>query len=178
MKETAIARRYAKALLSKFADPKALESVGSDLNAFAAVFESERSLRMTMLNPSIPPAAKEAILGAIVEKMGLTDNAKKALSLVLLKGRLGLIRFIAAEFERLSFDALGKVRAQVSSAVELTPEEAASLKNSLTRYSGKEAVMEIKVDPSLIGGVVARIGSVVYDGSVANQLKAMRVRLN
>jgi len=94
------------------------------------------------------------------------------------KRRMGIIRFIAAEFERISFEVLGKVRAQVTSAVELTAVEVDSLRGSLSDFSGKEAVMEIKVDPSLIGGVVARIGSVVYDGSVANQLQSLRVRLN
>jgi len=178
LKETAIARRYAKAFTQKFADPKSLEAMGKDINAFSEMFQADRGLRMVMLNPAIPPAAKEEILSDIMAKMGLSEPAKKALAHTLRMGRMGLVRFIAQEFERISFIILGKVRAQVTCAVELTEEEISGLRKSLTAFSGKEAVMEIKVDPSLIGGVVARIGSVVYDGSVANQLRSLKVRLN
>ena len=177
MKETAIARRYAKALVAKFPAAADLEALGRDLSAFSELFEGHRSLKMTMLNPSIPPEAKEAILSKVADKMGLSTPSRQGLTLILQKGRLGLVRFIAAEFERISFLALGKVRALVTSAAPLTDAEKEELRRSLTAFSGKEAVMEIRVDPSLIGGVVARIGSVVYDGSVANQLKTLRVRL-
>ncbi|MDH5477209.1 MAG: ATP synthase F1 subunit delta [Nitrospinota bacterium] len=178
MKETAIARRYAKAFVEKFPEPGPLEAMGRDFAAFSSVFEGEKTLKMVMLNPAVPPEAKLAILNNIMEKMDLADASRKALVHVLKKKRMDIIRFIAAEFERISFEVLGKVRARVTSAVELTAEEAGALQKSLSEFSGKEAVMEIKVDPSLIGGVVARIGSVVYDGSVANQLKSLRVRLN
>lgn len=178
MKETAIARRYAKAFLEKFDDRKSLETLGEELSSFSALFEGDKTLKVTLLNPAIPSKAKEEILTAIMGKMGLSKATKQALLLILEKGRMGIIRFVAAEFERISFESLGKVRAQVTSAVKLTGAEVESLRKSLTEFSGKEAVMEIKVDPSLIGGVVARIGSVVYDGSVSNQLSSLRVRLN
>ena len=178
MKETVVARRYAKAFVEKFTDPGSLEAMGKDLIEFSAIFESERTLKMTMLNPAVPPEAKLAILEAVMKRMDLADPSRKALIHVLRKKRMGIIRFIASEFERISFGVLGKVRAQVTSAVELTADEADSLRKSLSEFFGKEAVMELKVDPSLIGGVVARIGSVVYDGSVANQLQSLRVRLN
>lgn len=178
MKETAVARRYAKAIVEKYPDPKTLEAVGKDLNAFSDLFEQTRFLKMTILNPAMPLEGKEAILEEISSKMGVSDPTKKALALILAKGRMGIIRFIAVEYERISFLALGKVRATVTSAMELSAEEKDSLQKSLSALSGKEAVMEIKVDPELIGGVVARIGSVVYDGSVANQLRGLKVRLN
>jgi len=178
LKETAVARRYARALVEKYPAALDLEAIGRDLTAFSLLFEAERTLKMTMMNPSIPSGAKEAILAGVMGKMGLADPSQKGLALILAKGRLGLIRFVAAEFERISFQALGKVRAVVTSAGPLTDAEKDSLRKSLTAFSGKEAVMETRVDPSLIGGVVARIGSVVYDGSVANQLKTLRVRLS
>ena len=173
MRETAVARRYASAFAEAFSDD--LETVGSELAALADVFEDSRELKSVMLNPAIPGEVKKRVVDEALGKAGVHKSTSSAVRLVIEKGRFPLLKTIAGEFEKIAFETLGKVRIEITSAMELTEDERKEISEKLTRITGKKAVIDIKVDPSLIGGIVARIGSKVYDGSVRNQLKALRV---
>jgi len=177
LKQTAVARRYAKAFAESIGEPAALQTVLAELKEFSGVFERSKELRTVMLNPAVAQREKEGILDGLIEKMSVDGKTAGVLRHVLEKDRMGLVRLITDEFERFSFEIMGKVRVEVSTATELTQQEVAELAGKLSALSGKEAVISLKIDPSLIGGVVARIGSVVYDGSIKNQLKALRVGL-
>lgn len=175
MKESSTARRYAKAFTGTFAEPSELEEVGRDLRGFADAFEESRQLRTVLLHPAVSLEEKRGVMQGVLEKLGAGMNARKLMDHVLDKDRLALTPYIAEEYEKLSYEILGKVRVEVTSASSLSEEEVAELSGKLSAMAGKEAVVDVNVDPSLIGGIVAKIGSVVYDGSVKNQLRALRV---
>lgn len=175
MKESSTARRYAKAFTETFVEPSELEEVGRDLRAFADVFEESRQLRTVLLHPAVSLEEKRGVMQGVLEKLGAGMNARKLMDHVLDKDRLSLMPYIAEEYEKLSYEILGRVRVEVTSASPLSEDEVAGLSGKLSAIAGKEAVMDLNVDPSLIGGIVAKIGSVVYDGSVKNQLRALRV---
>lgn len=177
MKETAVAKRYASAFVEVIKEPEALESTGRELGEIAKLFEESRILRNVILNPAIPAKVKQRVLDDVLEKSEVSDRTAGLVKLVLRKDRMNLLRDISEEFEKLSFQALGKVRVDVSSAMELTDDEREAVSKKLSAITGKEAVVSVSVDPSLIGGIVAKIGSYVYDGSVKNQLRALKVGL-
>ncbi len=177
MKEKAVARRYARAFAEKFDEPKLLETISEELKSFAEVFDGARSLRTVMFHPAVGLEDKVGVLEGILRKLGASEQTSEVLIHLLEKGRLPIVRLVAEEFEKISFDMLDRVRVEVTTAAVISDSEKESLLKKLSAVSGKEAVINLKVDPSLIGGIVARIGSVIYDGSVKNQLKALRVGL-
>lgn len=178
MRETVIASRYAKAFVESLGEGPLLDKIREELNDVAETFEENRQLRTIMLNPAIPLSVKKNVLEDIGAKIGVTQGTLKALRLVLTNGRINILKQIAEEFEKLVFEALGRVRVEVTSAMELSEDELAALGEKLTAFTGKKAVIDMKVDRSLIGGIVTKIGSSVSDGSVKNQLKTLQVGIN
>lgn len=178
MKETTVAIRYAKAMLESFKEPSILDDVNSELWSLSFMLEENHQLRVLMQHPAIPHSIKSGVLDEIVTVAGLREETGKALRVILNNGRITLLKNIAMEFEKLVFETLGRVRVKVISAMKLNPVETDSLKEILNKMTGKQAVVDIDVDTSLIGGVVVKIGSLIYDGSVKNQLMALRVQTN
>ncbi|MGK7344397.1 MAG: ATP synthase F1 subunit delta [Candidatus Nitrospinota bacterium M3_3B_026] len=176
MKDLLAAKRYATAFVDA-AETDELEKAVEELKALAAAFAESRPLRGVMANPAVPAAVKSGILGEILEKTGVSQKTAATARVILKNGRTTLLSDIAAQAGKISFDRLGKVRVEVASALEPGAEETAALERKFGEITGRKAVLEVKVDPSLIGGIVARIGSMVYDGSVRNQLKALKVGL-
>ncbi|MBI5816440.1 MAG: ATP synthase F1 subunit delta [Nitrospinae bacterium] len=177
MKETAAARRYAKAFLDTFAESSAgnLDAISGQIRGVARAIADSHDLRSILLNPAVSDPQKRGILEGVMKAMNTGREASGAVLLALTKGRIGLLPEIAEEFEKLAFEALGKVRVDVTSAMDLSAEEEKELLGTLGKLTGKTAVLTVKNDPTLIGGVVVKIGSLVYDGSVSNQLKSLRV---
>lgn len=177
MRETAVARRYAKAFAEMYKEPALLETMSAQLKEFAEVFGREKSLRTVMLHPAVSIREKANALRKIARKLNTLEQTAHVLSHLLKKGRLPLVKLVSDEFEKISNDMLGKVRVEVTTATLISDSDRTTLGAKLTEVFGKEAVIELKVDPSLIGGIVARIGSVIYDGSIKNQLMALRAGL-
>lgn len=176
MKDHLVARRYAVAFVDAVG-PGELEAAVEEIKALAAAFAESRPFRAVMANPAVPAEVKEKILGEILEKAGVSGKTASAAGIILANGRMALLPDIASQAEKISFDRLGKVMVEVTSALELGPSELGELERRLGEITGRKAVLEMRVDPSLIGGIVARIGSLVYDGSVRNQLRALKVGL-
>ncbi len=177
MKETSVARRYAKAFAEMYKEPATLETMSGQLKEFAQVFDREKILRTVMLHPAVDLREKANVLREIARKLDASEQTAHALNHLLKKGRLPLVKLVSDEFEKISNDILGRVRVEVTTATLISDSDRKVLADKLTAVFSKEAVIELKVDPSLIGGIVARIGSVIYDGSVKNQLKALRAGL-
>jgi len=177
LKETSVARRYAKAFTQKYNEPALLDTMSAQLKEFAEVFDREKILRAVLLHPAVDPGEKQSALKEIARALNASEQTAEVLSHLLKKGRLPLVKLVAGEFEKISNNILGRVRVEVTTAALISDSDRKILADKLTAVSGKEAVIEHKVDPSLVGGIVARIGSVVYDGSIKNQLKALRAGL-
>jgi F-type H+-transporting ATPase subunit delta len=177
MSARASAARYARALLDvavKEADP---EQVGRDLAAFAELVRGHAGLRDALTNPVVPAEAKQRVVSDLVAKQGLKPPVSKLLLMLAERDRMAILPDLVHLYTTRLEEFRGIVRAQVTAATELSAEQAAQLQQRLSTATGRTVTLTTSVDPSLIGGVVARIGSTVYDGSVAAQLEKMREKL-
>ncbi len=177
MKETIVARRYARAFVDTYSDPVVLETLSGDLSSLAELFGESRELASVMGNPSISSNVKSGIIEDLLKKNKASKETAKAVKVILDNGRITELPIIAEECKRLSFEALGKVRVDVVSAMKLTKKDVEEISDRLSRITGKTAVVDVSVDPGLLGGIVVKVGSKVYDGSVKNQLMSLKVGL-
>ena len=172
------AGRYARALLDVATKEAAdLETIGRELDDFLTFFAQQPALEHLMLNPAIPAPRKRAAMEQIAAKSGFTTVVAKLLVLLADRDRLALLRDVAAIYHDALADRQNIIRAEVTSSEPLSPERVQAIERQLAAVTGKRVAMSTKVDAAVIGGVVARVGSTVYDASVATQLKKIRERL-
>ena len=171
------AARYARALFEvaqKEADPA---QVAQNLAAVVAAMRESHELARVLGNRAIPDEVRRSIIVAVGERLAVATPVRKLLALLADRGRLELLPDIAEVYAERLLAYQNVVQADVVSAVPLSPEATARLEEGLRTATGKQVTMRVSVDASLLGGVVARVGSTVYDGSVRTQLKKMRDQL-
>ena len=172
------AARYARALFDVSVKDRDLRQVEADLARFAALIHGHETLNRVLLNPAIPTSRKLAIVNALLGSFAdLIPPVAKLLRLMATRDRLGLLPEVLRSYRARLLDHLGVVEAQVTTAWPLTPERAAAIERSLAQASRREVTMTTDVDPEILGGVVARLGTTVYDGSVARHLERIRDNL-
>lgn len=171
------ATRYAKALLDVAASDDQARTFEANLAAFAAVLNGSRELQQALTAPSVPAAGKRGIVTAVAERLGLEPVMTRTLQLMADRHRLGAIDDLLAVFRERLLERQKIVRADVRSAAPLGADAVAAITARLNALTGKTVAVETAVDPNLIGGVVAKVGSTVYDGSVKTQLEKMRKQL-
>ena len=172
------AARYARALLDVSAQDRDLRQVEAALAGFADLVDGHETLSRVLLNPAIPTERKRAVVDALVGRLGdVIPPVAKLLRLLAERDRLGLLPEVLRSYRARLLDHLGIVEAQVTTAQPLTAERAAAIEHSLAQVSGRTVTMVTDVDPEILGGVVARLGTTVYDGSVAGHLERMRHNL-
>jgi F-type H+-transporting ATPase subunit delta len=180
MTHSALASRYASALVDVATDPKAggdPHTLLRELRGFEEVFTTSAELRNALTTPAVPPARKRAVVGRIGQKLGISRIARNFLFVLADHRRIAILAEVLEAFELLLDERLGFARAEVSSAAELDQRQRELLAGELERLSGRKVRTRFSVDPALVGGVVARIGSTVYDGSVRGRLQALGRRL-
>lgn len=171
------ATRYAKALFDvaqREADPATFER---DLASLATMVEGNAALRRAVSSPSVPQAARLALVAAITERAGVAMPVAKLARLLAERRRLELLPLILDVYRERVLVHRGVVRAHVTSAAPLSAAKVGELQSSLGSLTGKHVEIETAVDPAMIGGVVTRIGSTVYDGSIRTQLQKMKAQL-
>lgn len=171
------ATRYAKALLDVTSSDADAAKVELDLGAFVDLLHSNGELRQALLSPSVPSGAKRNIASAVAERIGMAPTAVRLLQLLADRDRLGMTSELLAVFRERLLDRRKVVRADLRSAVALAPEAIKAIESRLGAVTGKNVAIDATVDPALIGGVVAKVGSTVYDGSVKSQLEKLRKQL-
>jgi F-type H+-transporting ATPase subunit delta len=177
MRSSAAARRYARALFSLARDTGAVESVRAELDGTAALFEQTPELRAALFRPLHPAAERRAVLARLAERASLSRSVRNLLLYLVDQRRLIDFDAIRAEFERLADEAAGRQSAEVVSASPLRPEQRERLRRALAARAGSDVELEERVDPALIGGAIARVGGLVFDGSLRTQLAALRDNL-
>ena len=130
-----------------------------------------------LLNPAVPAPRKQAAVAEIARLANAVPVVRKLLVLLAERDRIVLMPDLLASFRERLLDYRRVVRASVTTAAALSPDRAQALERSLAGMTGRTVTLETHVDPSIIGGVVARIGSTVYDASVTTQLAKMKQRL-
>jgi F-type H+-transporting ATPase subunit delta len=179
---SAVSFRYARALVDIVAgdaatpgrDPRA---VIGQLRDFQDLLAESLELNILFSTPAIPAAKKRAVLASLAPKAGLGQVAQNFLTVVLQHDRIPLLGEIIEAFEQLLNERLGVVVAQVTSARALDETEKQRLAAALRERTGKQVQMNFALDPHLIGGVLAQVGSTVYDGSVRGQIERLRSEL-
>jgi F-type H+-transporting ATPase subunit delta len=171
------AARYGRALFDvavKESDPQVVEQ---ELAAFVALVQGHEQLGSVLVNPAIPVTRKRALVGKLTARAGLSPVTAKLLGLLAERDRLVLLADMLEEYRQRVLDHQQVVRAAVATAVPLADDRVSALGQAFARVTGRQVRVTTSVDPALIGGVVARIGSVVYDGSVRRQLERIREAL-
>ena len=177
MKNFAIARRYAKALLLIGKQDGEAETYRSELSGISNLITQNRSLEQAITNPLHATGARKGVLDTLIERLGLSKVMRSFLLLLFDKGRIGFIDSIDEFYQNLADELKGVARASVTSATELSADAIEKIRKGLSKRTGKEVILEINQDPSLIGGIVTRIGDLVLDGSIKTQLLGMRESL-
>ena len=177
MKNLAIARRYAKALLMIGKEDGQTETYKEELSGIAELIQREKALEQALANPLYDAAGRRKVLVAVIDKMNLSTVMNSFLLLVFEKGRVGFIGSINDFYQKLADELKGVARASLVSATELSSEAVDKIRASLSKRTGKDIILEIEQDPTLIGGIVTRIGDLVLDGSIKTQLLNMRESL-
>jgi F-type H+-transporting ATPase subunit delta len=177
MSSRAIATRYARALFDvalKESDPV---RVGGQVSAFAEVVAGHAELARVLANPAVPTRMKRGIVERLLETTTTEGPLAKLLVLLADRDRLGLLPELVQAYRARLMQHQQVVEAHVTTATPLEDVRADAIAQGLAAKTGRQVRLSRSVDPALIGGVVARIGSTVYDGSVARQLERLRERL-
>jgi F-type H+-transporting ATPase subunit delta len=179
MTSRAAATRYARALFDlALAEKRDLAQLQAQLTGFAELVAGNESLARVLANPAIPPARKRGVVEQLIARAGeLQPNLKKLLLLLADRDRLVLLPDVAQALQNRVMDHQNVVRAELVTAVALPHDRVAALTNGLARATGRQVHVDTRVDPGIIGGAVARIGSTVYDGSITRQLEKMKEAL-
>lgn len=179
MTSGAAAGRYARALFDVILKEGGdVERTQTDLEEFAGLLAAHPILASTLGNPAIPTSKKKGVAQALVARAdGISPVLGKMIVLMAERDRLMLLPGVARAYRERVMDHLNVIRGEVTTAVPLAPERLRALEQGLQQATGRTVVLEAKVDPSIIGGVVTRLGSTVYDGSVTTQLQKMKQAL-
>jgi F-type H+-transporting ATPase subunit delta len=175
----AAARRYARALFDvALAERVDLERVHAELADFARLVAGHALLERTLTNPAIPAPRKRAVVDDLLRRGGgMRAPVAKLLLLLAERDRLALLPEVVDAYRSRLMDHLKVVRAEVVTAEPLTEDRIAALTNGFARATGRQVHLDARVDPSIIGGAVARVGSTVFDGSITRQLERMKEAL-
>ena len=176
MNTRASADRYARALLDVVAKEGNPEQVQQELSAFAGLFGNPE-LSGVLKSPAVPSASKRGIVETLIARMKPSAPLGKLLLMLADRNRLALVPQLARIYDERLMELRQVVRVEVTTAMPLTSGHPADFEQRLSKATGRRVLMTTTVDPALIGGAVARIGTIVYDGSIATQLARMKERL-
>jgi F-type H+-transporting ATPase subunit delta len=177
---SAVAARYANALadvVTGSASALNPQQAVAELRAFEALLRESAELDNALVTPAIPGSRKKAVVGRLADVLKLSRVTRNFLFVLIDHRRIASLGDIIRTFEEVVDARLGFAQAQISSAAALSEIEQRAVTARLERLTGKRIRPRFTLDPSLIGGAVARIGSTVYDGSVRGQLAALERRL-
>jgi F-type H+-transporting ATPase subunit delta len=168
----AVHRVYARALYDAASDKANVAAVQEELGDFVAAVREVPELRAILRNPQIDPRAKSSAIEAI--SGGMQDVVRNFLRLLAEKGRIGDVEEIARELDRLVAREQGELRVELTTAQELTDEEAGRIVDQIAKASGRKVDATRSVDPDLIGGIVLQAGSFRLDASLRGRLNRLR----
>jgi F-type H+-transporting ATPase subunit delta len=169
-----ITRRYAEALISIGAEQNCYEMFESELTKINNILDENIELRNVLYGSVYPIKERKGILKEIIKQLDVSKNVENFLSLLIDKKRIEFLPHILKRYREILDQIVGRVRAKVIIARNMPEELVSKLKESLERHSGKEVLLEIQRDPTIIGGVITKLGNVVFDGSIRTQLEKVK----
>lgn len=172
-----LAGRYARALFASLSGLRALQQAEQFLTALADAMTRSEELTDSLLNPAFPQAIRKAVLFAIADGQAMPREIRNFLETVVEHGRVEALPEIAQVFREVREQASGTVPATLTTASPLSPDLHSRAQAALERLTGLKVRMSLDVEPGMLGGAIARIGSTVYDGSLRRQLADLRRRM-
>ena len=177
----AVASRYARALIDVIFDPKVVsipaEQALAELRNFKAMLDSSSDLTNILLSPAVAPARKRAVIARFAEMLPMAKIIRNFLYVIIDHRRTAMLGGILEAIQTQLDERMGIARAQISSALTLADSDKARIQESLERRTGKKVQGDFTVNPALIGGIMVRVGSTIYDGSVRGTLDGLRKKL-
>ena len=148
-----------------------------ELVEFAGGWRESADLRQVLVSPTIPLEQKRSVLDAIIQKLEISVTAGNFLRVLLANYRMSLLEEVLQAFQKVAQERLGIVEVQISYAQELTPSEQSALREKFAELTGKKVEMKFRRDEGLLGGLQARVGDKIYDGSAQGYLDRLRGQL-
>ncbi len=177
MKSTTAARRYAKALFGLAKDERKVPEVRQELDSLAGLMRENGELRDALLTPLHPAEERKAVLAAIAERGSLSELLVSFTRYLIDQRRMVDFVTISDEYARLADEDAGLLTAQIISASALDDRRKDRLRRALSEQTGREVRLEFELDPDLIGGAIAKVDDLVFDGSLRTQLSGLRANL-
>lgn len=176
---SAVTSRYARAFVDVVVDGRLdANRVLQELEAIAAIARESKELRKVWESPAIPAEQKRSLLDAIVAKQGISRPVRNFIAVLIDHRRISMLEQVLKDFQHELDNRLGFAEADISSARELSESERGELEAQVEKLTGRKVRARYSRDPSLLGGAVVRLGSTIYDGSVAGQLERIREQLS
>jgi len=175
--EGGLAGRYAHALFELATDQKAVDTISADLTSLRKALETSPDLARLVRSPVFSAGDQEKALNAILGQMGANPLTTKFVLLLTRKRRLGALTAIIKAYESLVAKSRGETEAEVASARPLSDSETTALKAALKSQLGKEPRLSTKIDPTLLGGLVVKVGSRMIDSSLRTKLDGLRAAM-
>ena len=172
-----LAQRYAGALLELAEEKHALDAVAGDLVALGHMITDSSDLQKLIYSPLMDRAAQSRAIGAVAQAAGFGDLTRRFLGLVAANRRLFALPAIIKAFQKMLADKRGEVAAEVTAAHALTDAQKAAVSEAIKRVVGGKVSIDMKVDPSLLGGLIVRVGSRMIDGSVKTKLQRLQLAM-
>jgi len=177
MRSGAVARRYARALFALARDEGRVEDVRRELDALGELLEGNAELRHAILRPLFPSAERGRVLRTVCERLRTGDTLRRFCSFLVDQRRVVELAAIRAAYSELADEAAGRMRAHVVSASPLSDAQRERLRQALALRTERQLELDLEVDASLLGGAVATVGGLVFDGSLRTQLAQLRANL-
>jgi F-type H+-transporting ATPase subunit delta len=172
-----VAKRYAKALVALAREHGRLAETGEQVKRFAQLIDDTHDLKALLYNPAISRHFKEDLLTVLTQRLRIGTLEANFVRILLEKGRLPEMPRIVALYEVLAEEAQNRLRVRVKSAIPLSPALQEEVRQRFAHYTSKDIVIDQEIDPTLIGGIVAQMGSLVLDGSIRNELLRLKTEL-
>ena len=172
-----VSKRYAKAMLEAAVKQRNFSTVLEELERFSDMFETTPVLRTLFANPAVSADAKLRVLKELSSRSKFQELTFNLLRLIIQRDRLNLLEQVIVSAEQQFLEKQGIMVVEVITAQRLLPQEENSLAEKIQQFTGKKVQLENRLDPTLIGGVVTRIGTTLYDGSIQAQLEQLRAKI-
>lgn len=174
MRSAAAARRYARALFALARETDSVDSVRAELGALAQVLDENHEVRNAVFRPLHPSAERRAVLQSLCDQLGSSATVRNFCAFLVDQRRVIEFQAVCDAFAELADQAAGRVRARVVSASPLSDAQQERLRRALSARTGRNVELDVALDRALLGGAVASVGGLVFDGSLRTQLEQLR----
>ena len=177
MRAPELAKRYAKALFALAVDNRSQEKVFDDLRAIGEAFAKDKETHQFLVSPMIAPLEREKVLKTVLDGKGAAKEVVEVVLLLARNERLNIFAELVQAFQSEIDGSNGVIRGTVRSASALAPDERQRIEQTVEKYLNKKVIMTYTVDPTVIGGLVAQVGSYTFDDSISSHLTRMNEEL-